>query len=210
MKVSVEHHFSLQNYSTTEIVKWVKWFCGTHGSPVFYETPISQGGIWDADDPNYKVKSFHFRFSSFSFFIQKPHGFLKSKFLISIGSWFLQDSQNMVFNFGPPRGLFVLILTAVSDSLNSCGSFECSQSSLQYEKVIQSYQTGVYVPRGNFCAKSCNMWVRQYNKNFNKTANWWKSILECYIIMPNSDHKMIGELSILDEGRGYLPMSSSP
>jgi hypothetical protein len=124
VKASIEHHFSLNKYSTTEIVKWVKWFCGTHGSPVFYETPVPQDATWDANDPDYEVNSFLFRFSSFSFFIQKPHGFLKNKFLISVGSRFLQDSQDTAFDFGPPRGLFVLILTAVSDSLSSYGSFQ--------------------------------------------------------------------------------------
>jgi hypothetical protein len=54
------------------------------------------------------------------------------------------------------------------------------------------------------------MWIRQYNKNFNKkTADWWKGILEYYVTRPESDHEMIGETSILDEGRAFLPMSSS-
>jgi hypothetical protein len=45
---------------------------------------------------------------------KKPHGFLKSKFVVEIGTHFLQEIKHSMFDFGPPRGLFVLILTAVS------------------------------------------------------------------------------------------------
>ena len=34
--------------------------------------------------------------------------------MISIGTRFLEDSRDTAHDFGPPRGLFVLIMTAVS------------------------------------------------------------------------------------------------
>ena len=50
----------------------------------------------------------------YSFGYQKPCGFLKNKHMISIGAHFLQDSWDTKYDFGPPRGLFVLIMMAVS------------------------------------------------------------------------------------------------
>ena len=81
----------------------------------------------------------------------------------------------------------------------------------QYEKIVRSYKTGEYVPSGNFDAKSCGVWVKQYNKNFDgKTAEWWDRILQLY----DADHdhgqdgQDPGDKSILDGGCGALPMSS--
>jgi hypothetical protein len=81
---------------------------------------------------------------------------------------------------------------------------------LQYEKIIRSYKTGIYVPSGDFSAKSCNAWVKQYNSNFNRmTAECWEEILEYYDIACDSDIERAGDLLILDEGQAALPMSSS-
>ena len=80
--------------------------------------------------------------------------------------------------------------------------------SLQYEKVIRSYRSGVYVPSGDFSAKLCNTWVKQYNKNFDKmTPEWWEDILNYYSVVPKLDGERLGDESILDEGRADLPMS---
>lgn len=81
----------------------------------------------------------------------------------------------------------------------------------QYEKVIRSYKTGVYVPAGDFSAKTCNTWIKQYNSNFNRmSAERWEEILEYFDIACDSEVERVGDQSILDEGRGALPMSSSP
>jgi hypothetical protein len=135
---------------------------------------------------------------------------LKSKFLISVGANFLlQDSQDTAYDFGPPRGLFVLILTAVSHLSDFHHSFPCSSLSLQYEKVVRAYKTGFYVSSGDFRAKSCNTWVKVYNKNFNKiTAERWEDLLQHYDVAPDSEHERVGDMSILDEARAALPMSS--
>jgi hypothetical protein len=54
------------------------------------------------------------------------------------------------------------------------------------EKVVRSYKTGSYVSSGDFSARLCNTWVRQYNKNFNKmTAKHWEEVLEYYSITPS-------------------------
>ena len=44
---------------------------------------------------------------------KKLQGFLRSRFLIDLGSQFIHDASLSVIDFGYPRGLFVLILTAV-------------------------------------------------------------------------------------------------
>ncbi len=81
----------------------------------------------------------------------------------------------------------------------------------QYEKVIQSYKTGIYIPSGNSSAKTCNTWVKQYNVNFNKMSDkCWEEILKYYDTAPYSDFGGGVEQSILDEGWAALPMSSSP
>ena len=128
--------------------------------------------------------------------------------MISIGSRFLQDIRDMALDFRPPRGLFVLILTAVSPCLHVCGALECSQVAFQCEKVVRSYHTGVYVPSTDFRAKFCNTWVWQYNKNFNKTDEWWENILEYYAVVPEVEQEKVRDMSILDEGWAALPMSS--
>jgi hypothetical protein len=80
---------------------------------------------------------------------------------------------------------------------------------IQYEKVARAYWTSTYNDATTFCAKSCNTWVRQYKKNFSsKTTKWWEDILEYYIIEDASEAEKVGEMSILDEARGALPMSS--
>jgi hypothetical protein len=74
---------------------------------------------------------------------------------------------------------------------------------------VQSYKTGVYVASGDFSAKSCNTWVRQYNKNFDKkTIDWWDAVLEHYEVVPDSEPSRIGEMSMLDDEQAALPMSS--
>lgn len=145
----------------------------------------------------------------YSFGYQKPRGFLKSKYMISIGAQFLQDSQDTKYKFGPPRGLFVLIMTAVSYISCYCYSFPCSNS-LQFERAARAYKTGVYVNPGDFCAKSCNSWVKAYGNNFTgKSTEWWESLLGHYDVAESEPEK-VGDMSILDETRGALPMSSSP
>jgi len=52
---------------------------------------------------------------------KKPRGFLKSDFLIDVSTHFLWDIRDTAIDFGPPQGLFVLILTAVRGS-SSLGS----------------------------------------------------------------------------------------
>jgi hypothetical protein len=54
-RASLQEHFSSERYSVADIVEWVKWFCGTHGSPVFYKTPVPQDGVWKTDNPDYEV-----------------------------------------------------------------------------------------------------------------------------------------------------------
>lgn len=58
VRASVQGHFTSEQFSAADIVEWVKWFCSTYGSPVFYETPIPQDGVWNTDDPSYKVSIF--------------------------------------------------------------------------------------------------------------------------------------------------------
>jgi hypothetical protein len=78
----------------------------------------------------------------------------------------------------------------------------------QYEKIVRSYKTGEYVPLGDFDAKSCGVWVKQYNKNFDdKAAEWWDRILQLYDVDRDHDQDP-GDMSILDGGRAALPMSS--
>jgi len=82
-----------------------------------------------------------------------------------------------------------------------CGSSDY----LQYEKVTRSYKTGVYVSMGDFRAKLCNKWVKQYNKNFDKTtAKWWNSILQ-YYVDGDPDCEDDDEMSNLDDTRAALP-----
>jgi hypothetical protein len=138
---------------------------------------------------------------------KKPRGFLKSRFMKDTGTRFLQEIRDSAFDFGPPRALFVLILTAVSP-LHSIPNYFLTKS-MQYEKVVRSYKTGVYVPTGDFCAKWCNTWVRQYNKNFNKDNDWWSDLLEHYDVAGVGLSEQV-DMSTLDEGRAALPMSSSP
>jgi hypothetical protein len=57
VKSSLQSYFASQQYLPAEIIEWVEWFCATYGSPVFYETPIPQDGIWDPTLPGYKVRS---------------------------------------------------------------------------------------------------------------------------------------------------------
>jgi len=135
--------------------------------------PTPQNGSWDTGSPSYI----------------KPRGFLRSKFLIRIGSRFIQDSNRAVLDFGRPRGLFVLILTAC-------------------EKIVRSYKDGLYTPSSQICAKSCNMWARQYNKNFDdRTDEWWKTTLACYTGTASESDSEGSERSI-DETRDMLPRSS--
>jgi hypothetical protein len=80
----------------------------------------------------------------------------------------------------------------------------------QYKKVIRSYKTSMYVLSGDFSAKLCNTWVKQYNLNFDRiTAECWEEILEYYDIVCDSDIERVGNQSILDKGQADLLMSSS-
>ncbi len=73
------------------------------------------------------------------------------------------------------------------------------------------YKTGIYIHPGDFCAKSCNLWVKGYNNNFTKkTTEWWEETLQYYGDVPKLESKGVGDMSILDEMQGALPMSSSP
>jgi len=131
--------------------------------------------FWDTKDPEY----------------EKPRGFLRSNLMIAVGKHFLRDTRDSVLDFGPPRGLIVLILTS-------------------YEKVVRSYKTGIYVSMGDFRAKLFNKWVKGYNKNFDKTtAEWWNNILRYYVDdSDDSDCEHSGD--DLDETRDALPRSPSP
>jgi hypothetical protein len=96
-------------------------------------------------------------------------------------------------------------------SFQSLCALQILMQPLQYEKVVRSYRTGVYVSSGDFSAKTCNTWVKQYNANFNKMSDKrWEEILEYYDTEHYSDTGGGVEQSILDEGRAALPMSSSP
>src|SRR5216684_6960304 len=120
----------------------------------------------------------HFLLSICSIGYQKPHGFLKSKYMISVGVQFLQDSQDTACNFGFPQGLFVLIMTAVSHISHTHYSSLYS-SSLQFERVARAYKTGIYIHPGDFCAKSWKSWVQGYNNNFaKKTTEWWEETIQ--------------------------------
>ena len=124
VKLSVQEHFSCMQYSAADIIEWVKWFCGTHGSPVFYETPVPQDGVWKTNDPDYKVSCFHFLFlftCAYHIF-EKPCGFLRNMLLVNVAMNFLLEIKKTAFNFGWPRSLFILILTAVSNQ--SCALFK--------------------------------------------------------------------------------------
>jgi hypothetical protein len=79
------------------------------------------------------VHSVRFAYTWIELF-KKPHGFLKSKFIIDVGTRFLQEIKDSAFDFGPPQGLFVLILTAVSPLHSICDYF--LTKSMQYEKVV--------------------------------------------------------------------------
>jgi hypothetical protein len=84
-------------------------------------------------------------------------------------------------------------------------------SSLQYEKVVRSYKTGIYISSGPFSAKSCNSWVKSYNKNFNRmTAKQWEDLLSGHYTTGVADNEVerVGDMSMLDEAWGELPMSS--
>jgi hypothetical protein len=87
-----------------------------------------------------------------------------------------------------------------------------AKNSPQFEKCVRSYKTGAYVSSGSFHAKVCNTWVKQYNKNFNqKSDDWWSAILQHYAVAESdSEVGRVGDMSILDEQRAALPMSSSP
>jgi len=39
-------------------------------------------------------------------------------------------------------------------------------------------------------------------------AEWWMAILEFYVMAPETEPEKAGDMSILDEGRAALPMSS--
>ena len=137
---------------------------------------------------------------------QNPRGFLKSPVLIQLGSRFLENSKDTAFNFGPPRGLFVLLLTVVSCCIPFIYILRTKFS--QYEKVARSYKLGYYIHSGDFEAKTCNMWVRQYNKNFDgKTAQWWEKILTFYSADTAVESDVGGD-SIIDKKRAALPISS--
>jgi hypothetical protein len=124
VKTSIQDHFISERYSATDIVAWVTWFCATHGSPVFYETPVPQDGEWDVNSADYEVCFFIFLVLVRSHvFIKKPHGFLRNKLLVNVAASFLPELKKSAFDFGPPRGLFVLILTAVSHALSLCAPF---------------------------------------------------------------------------------------
>jgi hypothetical protein len=125
VRASIQDHFAFQHYSVADIIEWVKWFCSTHGSPVFYETPVPQDGAWMTSDPGYKVSLLNPLVLFCSYFIfKKPRGFLKNKLLVNVVANFLPEIKGTAFDFGPPRGLFVLILTAVSYAFNHCWLFE--------------------------------------------------------------------------------------
>jgi len=128
MKASLQEHFSSEQYSAADIVEWVKWFCSTHGSPVFYETPVPEDGVWKIDHLDYKVSFLNFVLflvRSYLYCIfKKPCGFLRNKLLVNVAANFLPEIKKTAFDFGPPQGLFVLILTAVSQVLNPYARFE--------------------------------------------------------------------------------------
>ncbi|KAJ8473941.1 hypothetical protein ONZ45_g16112 [Pleurotus djamor] len=176
---SLARHFNGLQLSASDIVEWTRWFRGTWGSPIFYQVPIPQDGVWDDRLPGYK----------------KPEGFLRSTFLIELGKRFLPDIKDSPIEYGPPSGLFILLLTS-------------------YERAVRAYsKQGIYIDPGDFRAESCNTWVRQYSKNFeNKPKKWWDKILEYYEDEPSDDDEEAGgfEVSVLDMRRAALPMSSSP
>jgi hypothetical protein len=136
VKVSIQSYFASEQFSPADIVKWVQWFCSALGGPNFYETPIPMDGIWERKHASYEVCSYYFRFlHALTNFFKKPHGFLKSKFIIDVGSRFLQEIKDSAFDFRPPRGLFVLILTAVS-ALHSMHRYFLMKP-MKYERVVR-------------------------------------------------------------------------
>jgi hypothetical protein len=167
-------------------------------------------GIEMVLDIQYFSFSFSFSSSYLNHYPQNPRGFLKSPILIQLGSRFLENSQDTAFDFGPPRGLFVLLLTAVSNRRCVARLIHILRTQIsQYEKIARSYKLGHYVHAGDFEAKTCNMWVKQYNKNFDgKTAEWWEKLLTFYGADAIIESDVEGGESILDEQRAALPISS--
>ncbi|KAF7436244.1 hypothetical protein PC9H_003073 [Pleurotus ostreatus] len=160
----------LIQWGPDSIIAWVSYFCKTYGSPIFYEKPVPRDGSWNPKDPNY----------------EPPSGFLRSPAMIELGRRFLRDRDTAALDFGPPRGLFVLLLTS-------------------FEKAVRSHKTGQYVGT-DFNEKTCGLWVKQYNKNFDsKSDEWWDRVLAPYC--DTSDVEEDVEMSMLDEGRAMLPMS---
>jgi hypothetical protein len=53
------------------------------------------------------------------------------------------------------------------------------------------------------------MWVKQYNKSFNKKMmDWWDAMLQHYDVVPDSELSRISEMAMLNENQGASPMSN--
>jgi hypothetical protein len=103
VKASIQEHFLSEQYSAMDIVAWVEWFCATHGSLVFHETPVPQDSEWDVTSTDYKVDFLIFLVLVCShIFIKRPHGFLRNKLLVNVATYFLPEIKKTTFYFGPP------------------------------------------------------------------------------------------------------------
>ncbi|KAH9168954.1 hypothetical protein EDB89DRAFT_1825933, partial [Lactarius sanguifluus] len=84
-----------------KIKDYVHWALKA-GGPAYYENPVPKSSKLRKDDPNY----------------MKPDGFLRSQFILPVAKTYLGFALRSVLHptlgaKSPPRGLYVMILTAV-------------------------------------------------------------------------------------------------
>ncbi|KAH9019688.1 hypothetical protein EDB85DRAFT_2153576 [Lactarius pseudohatsudake] len=90
-----------------KIKDYVHWALKS-GGPAYYENPVPKSSKLRKDDPNYT----------------KPDGFLRSQFILPVAKTYLGFASRSVLRpslgpKSPPRGLYVMILTAVERAMRA-------------------------------------------------------------------------------------------
>ncbi|KAH8979527.1 hypothetical protein EDB86DRAFT_3140234 [Lactarius hatsudake] len=158
-----------------KIKDYVHWALKA-GGPAYYENPVPKSSKLRKDDPNYT----------------KPDGFLRSQFILPVAKTYLGFASRSVLHptlgpKSPPRGLYVMILTAV-------------------ERAMRAYLTGRFNAPGDFNHQTSWNAMKDFDRILDRVSeSRWAQALD----FVDCDKDNLDE-SMLSAYRVDLYLSSSP
>ncbi|KAH9172314.1 hypothetical protein EDB89DRAFT_2069978 [Lactarius sanguifluus] len=158
-----------------KIKDYVHWALKA-GGPAYYENPVPKSSKLRKDDPNYT----------------KPDGFLRSQFILPVAKTYLGFASRSVLRptlgaKSPPRGLYVMILTAV-------------------ERAMRAHLTGRFNAPGDFNHQTSWNAMKDFDRILDRVSeSRWAQALD----FVDCDKDNLDE-SMLSAYRVDLYLSSSP